>query len=263
MSEPTLHSIIDLYALLPSKLNNLYNILTSLKDCFRGIVLVSDIFPTVFSSSLLRNVVPVFGSLVLNESVGGFNLKALQHALELGARLIVMPTIDAWNYRHRMGLSGGLSIYTTKGELLREVDTMISYIMEHNAILATGYLSFGEVKALVKEANAIGLKSIIVSDVVSDVNLMTIKQQRHLIELGAFLEYRISSLSSNEALRIFHRAVEELDINHIVVSSGIPLDKNYSSTWIAFIKKLSDIGLKDEIIEMLVFTNPSRLLGLS
>ena len=262
MSEFTLPSIIDLYALLPSKLDDLYNTLKSLKDCFKGIVLVSDIFPTVFLSNLLHNVVPLFGSLVLNESIGGFNLKALQHALELGARLIVMPTIDAWNYRHRMGLSGGLSIYTTKGELLGEVDTMISYIKEHNAILATGYLSFGEVEALVREANAIGLKSIIVSDVVSDVNLMTIKQQRRLIDLGAFLEYRISSLSSNERLRILRRAVKELDVDYIVVSSGIPLDKNYPAIWTTFIKKLSSIGLKNEIVEMLVFTNPSRLVGL-
>src|SRR5439155_2748984 len=80
---------------------------------------------TVERAYLVSKVVPgvkVFGGLVLNETVGGFNLAAVRLALALGAKQIWMPTRSARNHRRHHGESGGLTVLDADGRLLPVVD---------------------------------------------------------------------------------------------------------------------------------------------
>jgi hypothetical protein len=51
--------------------------------------------------------IEVHGSITRNEKLGGFNVAAIQTALQLGARVVVMPTRSAHNYKIRHGDLGG------------------------------------------------------------------------------------------------------------------------------------------------------------
>ena len=75
---------------------------------FAAVVLKDHFIPTVpiaraIQEKLSETRVKIFGSLALNNSVGGINPKAVEIAIGFGAKVIWMPTISAANHfeKHR------------------------------------------------------------------------------------------------------------------------------------------------------------------
>ena len=56
------------------------------------------------------------------------NPQAVQSALELSAKVIWMPTVDAANEYHLRGKSGGISIYNENDSLLSALHSMTTGI---------------------------------------------------------------------------------------------------------------------------------------
>lgn len=80
----------------------------------RAIVLKSHVCSTCERAYLLNRLQPdvrVLGGVVLNDTVGGFNPRAVEAALEMGARQIWMPTKSAANHQQHYGARGGLSVF--------------------------------------------------------------------------------------------------------------------------------------------------------
>jgi len=72
----------------------------------RAIVLKSHITCTADRAALAQKMASkaqVLGGLTLNDAVGGLNPVAVEAALDLGARIIWMPTISAYNHRVKHG----------------------------------------------------------------------------------------------------------------------------------------------------------------
>ena len=69
----------------------------------------------------------VYGGIVLNEAVGGFNPSAVEAALQLGAKVIWMPTFSAHNHiiKHG-GKQKGLSVINEEGKLRQKCMTYLS-----------------------------------------------------------------------------------------------------------------------------------------
>ena len=63
----------------------------------------------------------MYGGLVLNYEVGGLNPQAVQTALEMGAKVIWLPTVDAENDCRKHGRSGGIRMTNDHGVLLPEL----------------------------------------------------------------------------------------------------------------------------------------------
>ena len=69
----------------------------------------------------------VFGGIALNNSVGGINLKAVDAAVAMGAKLVWMPTVSA--LRHKIMHSGkGVAFPASKGMSVAEKPIM--YLQE-------------------------------------------------------------------------------------------------------------------------------------
>src|SRR5262245_61007107 len=121
---------------------------------------------TVERAWLVSKVVPgirVFGGLVLNETVGGFNPAAVRLALTLGAKQIWMPTRSALNHRRHHGQTGGLTVFAADGTLLPAVEEILDAVAETDCILGTGHLSPEEVAVLVRQARAAGIQKFLVT----------------------------------------------------------------------------------------------------
>ena len=76
------------------------------KGGFSAIVLKDHFIPTVpvaraIQEKLGRTGLKIFGSLALNNSVGGINPKAVEIAIGFGAKMIWMPTISATNHHRK------------------------------------------------------------------------------------------------------------------------------------------------------------------
>lgn len=177
------HSSPDLY----QRISDHFEVARAAREVgFRALVIKSHNFPTAARAQMVQKEVrgiDVFGSLVLNLSMGGLNPVAVETAIKYGAKQIYMPTVDSTNHpsltggeigQHGKGLvvQGGLSEYTkkhprlrlvdAKGQLLPEVHEILRMIAATNIILNCGHVSYEEMERLVPAAQAAGARKVVV-----------------------------------------------------------------------------------------------------
>lgn len=93
---------------------------------FSAFVVKDHYCPTMLSAYIAEKYVGdgscrVFGGIALNNSVGGINLKAVDAAVAMGAKLVWMPTVSA--LRHRIMHSGkGVAFPASKGMSVADSD---------------------------------------------------------------------------------------------------------------------------------------------
>ncbi len=85
----------------------------------------------------------LYGAIALNCSVGGINPAAVKSALDAGAKMVWLPTLD---------VKRGLSALSEKGELRPEVYEIFDLVKEYKVGLATGHLPPKESLIVCKEA---------------------------------------------------------------------------------------------------------------
>lgn len=228
--------------------------------------------------------VKMFGSLALNNAVGGINPKAVEIAIGFGAKMIWMPTISAANHYRKHRAPGTkfpvlmkketvadtpLEVIDADGALTPETEDVLSILVDHpEVVLATGHLSRKEIDTLVRRCAQMGIKRVLVTHphFLVDANA---DDMRSWQSLGAYMEFTaVISLPSSP---IYCRPVEDvadliqsLDVDKVVLSSDLGL-KN--AAWpIAgmseFLALLGEAGVaNDDLIKMIV-TNPAKLLDL-
>jgi hypothetical protein len=202
------HSSPDLY----QRISDHFEVARAAREVgFRALVIKSHNFPTAARAQMVQKEVrgiDVFGSLVLNLSMGGLNPVAVETAIKYGAKQIYMPTVDSTNHpsltggeigQHGKGLvvQGGLSEYTkkhprlrlvdAKGQLLPEVHEILRMIAATNIILNCGHVSYEEMERLVPAAQAAGARKVVVDH--PYFTRLTIEQQEKLVAAGAVMNY--------------------------------------------------------------------------
>ena len=156
-----------------------------------GLVIKNHIFETASRASIARRVVEdmkIHGGIVLNYTVGGLNPHAVEACLELGGKVVWMPTIDARNHRTKTGRRGGISLLNEKGRLREPVGQILELIKKRGAVLATGHLSLVEIRALVSEAKAMGVQKIVLTHPEFWITRIPIEAQKELVRKGVFIE---------------------------------------------------------------------------
>jgi hypothetical protein len=239
----------------------------------------------------LVNGICVYGGIVLDHSVGGLNSLAVYSALDMGGKIVWMPSFDsAWTIKQsaargaESGAKGyqklidpgrkvtGISIL--KGgiagcELLPEVREIISMIAAKGAILDTSHLSPRESLILVREAKKTGLEKILVTHINYDIIGATIEEQKALAREGAFLMYAFaaclpSPFRDSQSIQTIVEMIKQVGPEHCILSTDLG---RFSSVLPVegmrmFIANLLLAGITGEDIEKMVKINPAYLLGL-
>lgn len=136
--------------------------------------------------------IEVFGGIVLNYAVGGFNPHAVVASIRFGGKCVWMPTRSAayyWEYLRRKGFAGasasifnaferrlveegrlkGLRALTPKGELLPEIMEILGLVADADIMLGTSHLDpRDEQKVLISEAMNVGVEKIVVTHPLMD-----------------------------------------------------------------------------------------------
>lgn len=177
--------------------------------------------------------IKAYGGIVLNQQVGGINPAAVDFALQLGAKLVWMPTFHAaWD----MKLSGKLGINNKKegysfdpitvldenGKLMDDVYTICNLVKRHDAILCTSHLSPDESLLLIAAAREVGLKKIVVTHPFFTPPAFNIDQLKKAVELGAFIEFSTNALNPLPRvidIRLYSEAVELFGSDQIIIGS--------------------------------------------
>ena len=106
----------------------------------------------------------MFGSITLNRQVGGINPRAVDVALQLGAKVVWLPTQSAINglRRQNKALTDGVEV-VRDGKIVPELATVFSLIKEHNAVLGTAHIAPEESFIVIEAARKAGVKNIVVT----------------------------------------------------------------------------------------------------
>ena len=211
----------------------------------------------------------VFSSIAMNNSVGGFNLNALDCAYNMGAKIAYMPTVSSQMHieQHKGKAfhgSGGMTaqekpIYYLDGDgkLIPEVLDVLDYMADHpDFVLATGHGTPGEIDVLIQNAFERGVKNILVNHPHFSVNASE-EQLVRWAGWGANIE-----ITAMEHGMVLDSGVPK---ERIVISSDFgqavspyPVDGLYK-----YLNLLYDVvGIDEMTLAVMVKDNPARLMGL-
>ncbi|GGA35642.1 hypothetical protein GCM10007416_05600 [Kroppenstedtia guangzhouensis] len=252
-----------------------------------GVVLKAHEGQTYDRATLLGEKYPdlhIYGGLVCNAFSGGLSPVVVDVAIQMGAKIIWMPTISAEQhqkfYSHRSTgklfnsekplphLSGGIRVVNDEGKLWPEVYEILYLIAEKDIVLATGHLAPYEVEVLVREAKEIGIQKILIQHVDLGIAKMSLDMQKKLVCQGCILEKCYLACGSgfhDISLRSMADSIRELGADSCVLVTDYGQAHNSPPVQALgeFIQQMMDNGISEREIEKMVSINPRELLALS
>jgi len=226
---------------------------------------------TVERACLVSKIVPeirVFGGLVLNQTVGGLNPAAVHLALKMGARQIWMPTRDALNHRRHFHQPGGLSVFDQNGELSIAVNEILGEIAGSECILGTGHLSQEETFALVKRANQLGVRRILITHPEWGPTFYSVAMQRELALFPGVMFERCfvstTHLCGFVPFETIEEAIGDVGIERTVLSTdlGQPDTPPPVEGLRLYAERLRASGFSADDLRQMTQVNPAKLLSL-
>ena len=246
----------------------------------RGLVLKSREFNTVPMAMLATRLVPevqVFGSITMDNESGGLNPSPALSAARMGAKIIWMPTITALNSKAKTEKHNGYklpgegqTILDSKGKLKSEAKEIFQIAKEFNIILASGHLFPKEVFILAEEAQRIKFNKFLITHALqsqlADVGL-TPDEVTQLAKGGAYIEHSFWGFMptiSNWDAKMLADSIKATGAERCIMSSdfGQYFHPQAPEGLRLFIGTMLRKGVEEKDIEIMVKTNPAKLLGL-
>ncbi len=227
--------------------------------------------------------VELFGSIVLNRSVGGLDPHVVQAAIHHGARVIWMPSNHSkWHAeyfkmsdypqlgRPKKQLPGpGVTILDADGRIKPEALTILDLVAEADVCIASGHLHLDETRILLEEANKRGIKKFLVTHANWALTRYDLDIQRELLANGAYIEYvAISCVSPTfyeQNPTELAEWIKALDGERLILTSDLG---QYSAAphpegLRMIVATLLDYGVSRDMLVSMTQANPATLLNLT
>ena len=257
---------------------------------FRGLVIKDHNFPSMMSTQLVQKhagkapgAPNIYAWLVLNNSQGGINLKAVDAACGMGVKIVCMPTVSAAHhiqaYADRAFVGGGkesvpenpICYIDDQGRLLPEAEALLDYLAQRpEVILATGHGSPAEIDSLVDASVSRGIPRILINHPFCLINA-TLEQMKKWAGQGAILELNacdidpVSSFADGD-LELVGAMLEQIPTEQLVIDSDYGQNGNIEPVegLIHFTQFLQEhYGISKEQVHQMGVVTPGWLLGLN
>jgi uncharacterized protein DUF6282 len=254
----------------------------------KGFVLKSHYIQTGERAQVVTKAVPgsrIHGALTLNHSVGGLNPVAVELAGRSGCKIVWMPTVDAENetagrldggstklpfwakIQREMAAEGisppPLTVIDRAGAVTDAARSCMERIAKHNMILATGHLGRREIFALVKTAQTMGLKKVVVTHAEFPSQNLTGDEQKELADMGAVIEHCFTTTYTAKATwESTFANIRKTGVSRAFISTdlGQTINPPVAEGFGMFAQKLLDAGFSAEDVRTMAVTNPGRLV---
>jgi hypothetical protein len=240
---------------------------------------------TTSRAYMAQQMVPgiqVVGGIVLNRSVGGINPAAVESALQLGARHIWMPTVDAANHARTFGSTGaydkqsstvartgdvGIEVFDASGTPIDGLIDVLDLVAQHRAILSTCHLSVAEIEQLVPLARKRGIQKIMITHPFFKVPALDLETLKRLVSQGAYAEFgycTVSPMWNHAPLTRVVEAIEALGAEHCILMSdgGQRHNPMPAECLRVFAQCVFESGISERDVERMIKDNPLALLEL-
>jgi hypothetical protein len=238
----------------------------------RAIVIKSHHWPTGALAQTIQPLVPevaLFGTVVLNYSIGGLNPFAVEVAANIGCKVVFPPT---WNSAYHVarhvqpslvpvGLRGrpGLTVLDESGRLLPEMQEILDIVKAKDMVIATGHLSPREHLVLVEEAHRRRIERIVVSHVREEI---TTEERKQMADQGAVIELIYRPKMDPTAII---RSAQAIGVERcaMTVDGGQAFNPFAAEAYRVFVGQLLYHGMGPEEVKTIAQRTPARVLGLN
>ena len=211
----------------------------------------------------------MYGSVTLNNAIGGLNPLAVETGLKMGAKVIWLPTTHAANQLSKNGKSGGIQCLDNNGKIVESLKEIFRMVKEYDAVLGTGHLSPEEIFAVVDQAKELGLNKIVITHPEFWVVGMSHEDQVRIVkDYDVILErcfaqpmgggvYK-SNLEDNLEI------IKKVGYKNVMVNTdgGQVENPNWEIALEKYMQFLADNGINEEEIYHMTRTIPAKLLGV-
>lgn len=224
--------------------------------------------------------VAMYGSLVLNNTTGGFNPAVVDFHLKSGTKMVFMPTAHAANHirsNHRGGKLKSnvqlrkpkpLTVLDDDGELLDSVKEILDLIAAHDAILSSGHLHVAEIGPLFTEARKRGIRRLVINHPMYGLHF-THADTAELAALGAVVE-QSACLYVDSRFNTFSPAELKTHIEAAGVANssiGSDLGQVDNPSPVEGLRQAMalclGLGFSEADVVTMVRDNPAKLVGLA
>jgi len=254
----------------------------------RGFVLKSHYFPTAERAKVVSKAVPgiqAYSAIALNHSIGGLNPVAVELAGRSGNKIVWMPTVDAANetagrpdgtktnvpfwakIQLELAATGinppPMTVIDEAGNVTGAARTCLELIKKYDMILATGHLGKKEILGLVKTAQEIGLRKVVVTHAEFPSQNLSAQEQVELAELGAIIEHCFTTMHTGKSSwEGMFEATRKVGIRRSMMSTdlGQTINPGVAEGYAMFAQKMLDAGFTVEEIRLMAATIPASLV---
>lgn len=226
--------------------------------------------------------VQVYGGIVLNETVGGMNARAVETALGYGrCKEVWLPSLDARHQRQAMGLQGGIAV-ADGGDVTPETKKILELLHGFNSnrqgdrcALSTCHVSNEEKFTILHFVKQRGLDvDVLLDHVTQELTVTTPDEAKQLIDLGGYLEFAQCSsvpwpgmndwiVAFDYSFNLIRELLKDKGPDHLVLitDAGQPGNKPIDG-WRNFIRVLLAQGVSEQHINVMAKDVPRRLLRI-
>ena len=252
---------------------------------YEAFIIKEHYLPTAFEARLINQHVrqegdPVaYGGIVLNNSMGGINLAAVDAACCAGAKFVCLPTVSARNHlAHHPGKfpgSGDMVVPETPlyyldetGQLQQEVLDVLEYLKGRPEVfLMTGHGTVEEIDAVIQKSAQLGLKKVLVNHPQYHIGA-TIEDMVKWAECGAYIElnacvFQGIGTSAKQPLSLAKEMIDSVPPEQMILDSDLGQKKNCTPVtglkrFVGFLQ--DELGITDNQIAEMLKENPRKLL---
>ncbi len=214
------------------------------------------------------NKFEMFGSVTLNDAIGGLNPVAVEKGLKLGAKIVWLPTVSAKNHKEQYGGSGGIEC-VKDGKVAEPLIEIFKLIKENDAVLATGHISVEEIFVVVEEAKKMGIDKIVVTHPEFWVVGMTHEQQieivkKHDVYLERCFAQPMGGGEYKSNLQDNLEIIKKIGAKNIIVDTdgGQVENPNWEIAFNKYAEYLVENGVSEDDLRVMTVENAAKLLGI-
>ena len=276
-------------SLMPRLIDHIDAVEQAAEAGMSAILLKDHYYPTMPIATLLNKHYPlgvtVFGAIVLNNPLGGFNPHAVDYALKQGARVVWMSTAHAQNhiehdqkdadFKNKFPVNTkktvapiGLRLVDETGEVVDPVKEILDLIAEADAVVSGGHHHVSELWAFYEEAKRRGVKRLFLNHP-TYVNEASFQDIAHLASMGVKMEHSIcmfipSTFQQFDAEHL-KQVIDAAGVENTCLWSDLGQTRNPTPVegFRQIIAMLLDLGYSEEEIRRMVSTNARELVGLA
>lgn len=276
------HSAPDV---VPRKLTDLELAREATDAGHRALVLKSHHSITATRATLVNEALgggtQVLGGVVMNlHATGGINPYAVKTALDLGARVVWMPTFTSANHVRSLAtdprseplralgeIDGpGIAVLDEHGALQPYVTEVLDLLAASEATLATGHLGAPEIMALVPEARRRGVGRVIVTHPELPCVSLPIEDQLTLSELDGVWFERVAMMAheSAEDFIAITEAIRTVGSDSTIMATDLGQAHNPSpiAGMHRYVQAMRGAGFGQDAVEQMACVAPAAALGL-